>query len=237
MSTVDRPGPRTLPSLVDGQRLDRATFHARYAAMPPHVRAELVGGVVYMASPLGYPHGFRDGFVADWLGHYRRFTPGVQKAHGATVQFDDYGEPQPDLSLLIPEKLGGQSRVVDGYIVGAPELVVEVGHSSRRLDLGPKRDDYERAGVIEYLFVGIEPDEVRLFRRNEGRLVEVPPDGDGLYRLASFPGLWLDPAALLDEDLEALFAALDRGLAAPEHAAFVARLAAAAGGPGPQPGG
>ena len=52
MSTVDRPKARTLPPLVAGQQLDQPTFHERYEAMPPETRAELVGGVVYMPSPL-----------------------------------------------------------------------------------------------------------------------------------------------------------------------------------------
>ena len=56
----------------------------------------------------------------------------------------------------------------------------------------------------------------------------VLPDADGLYRSEAFPGLWLDPAALLTGDLEGIIAALGRGLATPEHAAFVARLADAA---------
>ena len=38
--------------------------------------------------------------------------------------------------------------------------------------------------------------------------------------------LWLDPGALFAQDWNGLFAALDRGLASPEHAEFVARLAA-----------
>jgi hypothetical protein len=47
-----------------------------------------------------------------------------------------------------------------------------------------------------------------------------------MYRSQVFPGLWLDPHALFDDDSERLFATLDRGLATPEHAAFVADLAA-----------
>jgi hypothetical protein len=39
-----------------------------------------------------------------------------------------------------------------------------------------------------------------------------------------FPGLWLDPAALLDGDASAQRAAMQRGVATPEHAAFVAQL-------------
>ena len=41
-----------LPPLVAGQHLDQPTFHERYEAMPPETWAELVGGVVYMPSPV-----------------------------------------------------------------------------------------------------------------------------------------------------------------------------------------
>ena len=39
-----------------------------------------------------------------------------------------------------------------------------------------------------------------------------------------FPGLWLDPAALIREDLNRLLDVLQHGLDSPEHADFVARL-------------
>jgi hypothetical protein len=77
MSTIDRPVARVLPPLVAGQRLDQATFHERYEAMPPETRAELIGGVVSMPSPLGNDHGETDDVISYWLGHYRRFTRGV----------------------------------------------------------------------------------------------------------------------------------------------------------------
>ena len=50
-------------------------------------------------------------------------------------------------------------------------------------------------------------------------------DEDGTLRSRAFPGLWLDPAALLAGDIAAVLATLERGLASPEHAAFVAELA------------
>ena len=52
----------------------------------------------------------------------------------------------------------------------------------------------------------------------------MPPAADGILRSAVFPGLWLDPAALVRGDKARVKAVLQGGLDSPEHAAFVARL-------------
>ena len=67
------PGP-----LVEGQRLDQATFHERYEAMPPGIRAELINGVVLMPSPVGPPHGRANALTLMWLGFYEGNTPGFE---------------------------------------------------------------------------------------------------------------------------------------------------------------
>jgi Uma2 family endonuclease len=114
---------------------------------------------------------------------------------------------------------------------GVPELVIEVAEATRFLDLGPKLDDYERAGVREYLVRAIEPDEIYWFVLRNGRFADLEPGPDGIYRSEVFPGLWLDPAALVAGDRRRLRAVVDLGCATPEHAAFVATLAAARGTP------
>ena len=129
--------------------------------------------------------------------------------------------------MLIRPELGGQTRREQGYLAGGPELVVEIARSSRKIDLGPKYRDYERAGVLEYLVVALDPDEIHWFVRRDDRLERLVPGPDGLHRSEVFPGLWLDPQALFAEDLDGLITTLDLGLATPEHAGFVARLAQA----------
>ena len=62
-----------------------------------------------------------------------------------------------------------------------------------------------------------------------GRFVDLEPGADGIYRSEVFPGLWLDPDALLAGDTRRLRALVERGCATPERAVFVARLAAASG--------
>lgn len=65
------------------------------------------------------------------------------------------------------------------------------------------------------------------FAFRSGQFVPLPPDPtDGLLKSETFPGLWLDPAALVRRDLAAVLATLSRGLATPEHAAYTRQLAA-----------
>lgn len=227
MSTIDRAEPRTLPPLAAGQRLDQKTFHDRYEAMPPGTWAELVGGTVYMPSPLRNDHGENDQSLSYWLVHYKRYTRGLRGGTNVTTILGGPREVQPDQQLWIPVEAGGLTRLIDGYVTGPPELVVEVARSSKPFDLGVKKNDYERAGVPEYLFVGLDPEEVRWFVRRDGRFAELPPGPDGIYRSEVFPGLWLDAKALFDDDLDRLIAVLDQGIATAEHAAFVDRLSKA----------
>src|SRR5580658_6611036 len=91
-----------VPPLENGDRLTRAEFERRYNAMPEHVRAELVEGVVVMASPVRHNmHGQQHGDLLTWAGMYRVGTPGVLGGADATVRLDLDNEPQPDVYLLI----------------------------------------------------------------------------------------------------------------------------------------
>jgi Uma2 family endonuclease len=217
--------PRTL---VEGQRLDQPTFHALYEAMPPRTRAELIDGVVYMPGPVGLAHGKAEIPALVWLDYYAEKTQGTQALGNVTTILGRKSEPQPDGLLRILPEYGGHSWDEGGYVHVAPELVVEIAKATRYVDLGPKLGDYERAGVLEYIVHAVDPDEIIWFGQEQGALVQKSVDADGLFRSTVFPGLWLDPRALLDGNRARLRAVLDLGCATPEHAAFEARLAKAA---------
>lgn len=102
---------------------------------------------------------------------------------------------------------------------------MEVARSSRKIDLGAKKLDYEMAGVLEYVIVECEPDRLHWFVLRTGRFEPVKPGEDGVFRSEVFPGLWLNPKAFFEENLEAIAAGVELGVATPEHAAFVPRLA------------
>jgi Uma2 family endonuclease len=217
-----------LPPLENGDHLDQKTFHARYEAMPDHVKAELIEGIVYiMPSPLKPGHGRSHGWVMTWLGVYAEATPGTDIFDNTTTILSSSSEPQPDACLLVLPEYGGQTREnQDGYLTGPPELIVEVASSSQAIDLGAKRRDYERAGVREYVVIALRQAQVFWFVRRADRFEPMLPGPDGVLRSEAFPGLWLDPAGVIGRDTRRLLEVLRQGLASPEHAAFMTTLAA-----------
>ena len=192
--------------------------------MPEVKRAELIGGVVYMPSPLSRDHSSNDNLVSAWLGYYAARTPGCEGGNAGTwLMLED--APQPDVDLRILPEYGGQSRMEGLYCAGAPELSVEVSLSSASYDLGPKMELYRAAGVREYVVVLLGESRVVWYRLVGGKYILLPPGPDGLLRSDVFPGLWLDPAALLARNGAKVFDVLDLGLRSPEHQDFVRALA------------
>lgn len=214
------------PILREGDRLDAKEFLRRWEAMPELKNAELIGGVVFMASPVGRPHGQIHFQLAGWLSAYAEATPGCDGATEATWVMGSNAVPQPDLSLRIHPHFGGQSHNADNYFGGAPELIVEVSASSMSRDLGIKLDLYRKAGVCEYLTILLQPQQVIWRRLSRGTYKELAPDSDGFLKSRVFPGLWLDPEAVWNPECR-LRKAADAGLKSPEHTAFVQQLKSA----------
>ena len=218
-----------IPTLEPGDRLTREEFERRYAAMPDLKKAELIEGVVYMPSPVrARRHGGPHAKIIGWLIHYQAKTPGVEVADNATARLDLDNEPQPDAMLYIAPERGGQVRISpDDYIESAPELVAEVASSSASYDLNTKLHAYRRSGVQEYLVWRVLDRQIDWFVLRGGRYDRLEPDDRGVVRSPFFPGLWLDTAALLRDDLAGTLQVLDDGLSTAEHAAFVLRLGGA----------
>jgi Uma2 family endonuclease len=226
ISPLRTSSPEAVPPLENGDVLTRAEFERRYEAMPHLKKAELIEGVVYVPSPARHrSHGHQHAHLINWLGHYEAHTPGVEASGNATVRLDLDNEPQPDALLFIDPACGGQARIdADGYIEGGPELVAEVAASSASYDLHAKLRVYRRNGVREYIVWRVLDREIDWFVLRAGQYERLSLDAAGLYRSEVFPGLWLDPTALLRGDLATVLAVAQRGPATPKHAAFAARL-------------
>jgi Uma2 family endonuclease len=222
--SIDRDG--AIPPLENGDRLTRDEFMRRFEAMPGLKKAELIEGVVYVPSPVRQRyHGRQHSHLLTWLGVYEAGTPGVEGGDNSTVCLDLESVPQPDCVFFVQPEHGGRVKIdANGYIEGAPDLVAEVASSSVSYDLHDKLDAYRRNGVREYLVWRVRDRQLDWFVLRGERYEPLAPAPDGTLRSTVFPGLWLDTAALLRGELNAVLAVVQLGLSSSEHMDFAARL-------------
>ena len=213
------------PPLREGDRLTSDEFMRRWQAMPDLKHAELIDGIVYMASPVSNPHSRFHFILGGWLSAYELATPGCEGGMEGTWLMGSRNVPQPDTTLRILPKKGGQSRDEGDYTAGAPELVVEIAVSSRTRDLGIKKEMYQRVGVQEYLVAVTRHSKLIWNTLTPDGYKTLEPDPNGILHSLCFPGLWLDTGALWSQDKARLHGTLQQGIATPEHTAFVERLA------------
>jgi Uma2 family endonuclease len=220
---VDEAG---VPELENGDRLTRAEFERRYAALPHLKKAELIKGGVYVGSPVKHKrHSKPHSQLITWLGVYAANTPGTETGDNGSVRLDDENAPQPDAILRILAECGGQSAEdADDYLQGTPELVVEVASSSVSYDLHDKKDVYGQFGAQEYLVWRTRDEALDWFRLENHNYVRLEPDANGVLESRVFPGLRLAASALLKGDMATVLAELQQGLVAAEHQAFVESL-------------
>ena len=201
-------------SLQSGDRMAGPEFMRRYEATPEDFKAELIDGIVYVASPQRAEQHGDPGFdVIVWLGAYSMTLPNVRGTDNSTTKLDIDNIPQPDISLRYIE--GGQTRIVNGYIEGAPELVVEIAASSVSIDMHQKKNVYRRSGVQEYIVWRAMDGAIDWFALDEGEYIALVPDERGVIHSRVFPGLRLAVASMLDSDIVSVVEEQNRDLQPP----------------------
>ena len=195
-----------LTSLENGAVMSRAEFHRLYEECEGLRKVELIEGVVYMPSPEKFEqHSRQNTLLIGWLLAYQDYRPGdVEASVGGSILLDDENEPIPDAMLfrLRPD------RFEDGYVNGAPELIIEIANTSVSRDLHQKKEAYRRNGVIEYIVWRVRDGEIDWFQLRNGDYERRVPDPEGVIESEVFPGLRLDLSAALAIDRRRLLAAV-----------------------------
>ena len=198
-----------LVPLESGDRMDRDEFRRRYNLRPDIKKAEWIEGVVYVSSPASAWHAEPHSAVGIWVGHYHLNSENTRMFTDITLVLPG-GDVQPDICLLWDTEDEPVEFNERDELITPPHFVVEIAASSASHDLHAKLTLYEQAGVREYVVWSTYERRIRWFRLVAGAFQERQPDERGLLQSEVFPGLRLLVAALLDGDLRAVVAELER---------------------------
>jgi Uma2 family endonuclease len=179
---------------------DLVTVEEFFCLVPDGQKADLIDGVIYMASP--------DTRRSDRLGGWIKFllqgysvAKGLGEVYGSRFAFalSEFRAPEPDVAFVRTERL---SLVEERRMVGGPDIAVEVvSRDSRQRDYGEKKQLYAEAGVTEYWIIDPLQQRVEFHRLQAARYALIPLEHNRIFRSAVLPGFWLDVEWLLAESL------------------------------------
>jgi Uma2 family endonuclease len=193
---------------------DLVTVKEFFCLVPDGQKADLIDGVIYMASP--------DTRRSDRLGGWIKFllqgyaaVKGLGEVYGSRFAFEltEFRAPEPDVAFVRTARL---SLVDERRMVGGPDIAVEVvSRDSRQRDYGEKKQLYTDAGVAEYWIIDPLQQRCEFHRLHEGRYELVPLEHNRIFRSAILEGFWLDVEWLLAEKLPNEYAILQEILRSP----------------------
>jgi Uma2 family endonuclease len=128
------------------------TFSDFLELIPEDQKADLLDGVIHLASPESSEHNDLLRWLTLILGFFveeRRL--GRLTINKVAYRLSDRTAPEPDLGFVAAHRV---DRIKPGYVDGPPDLAVEiVSPDSVERDYENKRRRYEAAGVLEYWII------------------------------------------------------------------------------------
>ena len=139
-----------------------------FRLLPEGTLCEVIDNVLYMSPAPKYNHQRLLGLIYRTItSHLEKLNIGEAIISPFDVYFDDLlSAVQPDLLVVLNENRDILKE--DGYIHGAPDVIIEVLSKDKKRDLVKKKSLYERAGVKEYFTVNPENREVNSWLLRDG---------------------------------------------------------------------
>jgi Uma2 family endonuclease len=166
-------------------------------------KADLINGVIYMASPDNTDAAELYSWLFNLMGFYvskRR----LGKIYGSRVAFrltDNYA-PEPDIAIVLNKNL---NRVHRGEVDGGPDLAVEiVSPDSVDRDFDLKRQAYQNAGVPEYWIIDEMEQQTFFLRLDKNGVYQEVRLRKGVFSSQVLKGFWLRPDWLWQDPLPEL---------------------------------
>jgi Uma2 family endonuclease len=186
---------RTEAAMTTATRVQPYTFEEFCFLVPDGQKADLIDGVIHMASPDTTDANelfiWLSGLIYDFaevkeLG--RVYGPRV------AVRLDRVNGPEPDIVFVHKSRL---HRVKRSFVEGPADLVVEiVSPDSAERDYVRKRAQYEQAEIPEYWIVDKVLRKVTFLRLDTNRKYREIRLRQGELHSRALPGFWLRPSWL-----------------------------------------
>lgn len=153
------------------------------------MKADLINGVMIVATPASYTHERLFGFLMNLVSFYAEARDlGVVLGSRSLVEVGPRSGYEPDLCFVAQAHL---DIIQEDSITGPPDLVVEIiSPSTRQHDAYAKKEGYARLGVSEYWLIDPDNRAVAFYHLTESGYVEGPVE-EGVYHSIAVPGLWL----------------------------------------------
>jgi Uma2 family endonuclease len=177
------------------------TFEDFCERIPEGLKADLIEGVIYVASPDNIEHYG----INSWLNSLWSLFLEKRKIRGRLFGFkmafrlSEKSGPEPDLAYVRPENA---YRIRKTSVQGAPDAAMEiVSPDSIDRDYRKKRKLYQKHGVAEYWIIDPLVQRVRCYRLGkDGKYKAVAPR-NGRIESHIVPGFWIKPAWLWQSPL------------------------------------
>lgn len=176
---------------------DLVTFEQFCALVPDGQKADLIDGVIFMASPDMLRSDQITNFVHRLLANFIEIRGLAGQVVGSRFAFklSETRAPEPDAAYISADRM---HLIQEQHMVGGPDIAVEVvAHESRHRDYGEKRQLYEEADVAEYWIIDPIQDRVEFLRLRDGKYPIVPLEKNNIFRSQALPGFWLNVNWLL----------------------------------------
>ncbi len=176
--------------MVLRQRTGIFTFADSVELVREDQKADLIDGVIYIASPESTDHNK----LLTWLLTIMRAfvedrSLGEIFVHKVAFRLTPINGPEPDLGFVKTERLGSIKR---GYVDGPPDLAVElVSADSVERDYDAKRALFEQAGVNEYWILDQDECRATFLVLDDSGFVEKTPVNH-IHHSQVLPGFLID---------------------------------------------
>jgi Uma2 family endonuclease len=175
------------------QRVEKhlTTFDEFYERVREDQKADLIEGVIHMASPESVDGNELVGWVL-WLltGFVDERDLGKVYFERVAFRLGEHRGPEPDIAFVCNDRLHLRHY---GYFDGPPDLAMEfVSPESVERDYEHKRRLYLDSGMPEYWIIDETLNEVTLLRLAAGVYAKAEPE-DGRYTSRVVPGFYLRP--------------------------------------------